>query len=412
MIRSFFLWCKHVVYAVAVLAIIACLAEIGLRVYDSATAQVTRRDLYDRGLVCKSWFVHHTLKPSHAFIVKNPDTGERVRASINSLGLRGAEPAIPKPPGTFRVLCLGDDSTFASGMPEAETFCSRLQTELAGRLAPSVEVINAGVPDYCPLLSYLQFRHELLLLQPDLVVLNFDMSDVADDHLLRRQALMTRDGQPLSCAHPALELPRSCKSDREGLLLLPQFARQRLNCVLADRTLGESSRSIESPKCRYLWLTDEAPDWSVHINLALNPLKHLSDLTRSTGGRLIVAACPAPWQVSAQASTGGKVREEAGIAADACLKSRRPFEAIAEFCDAQQISFCDVSTTFAQAGRPERLFLNNAAAFSPEGHALYARELAGFVLRSVSGPDSRTQSPGSVEETTVQPVPRISTRWK
>jgi len=408
MIRSFFLWCKHVVYAVAVLAIIACLAEIGLRVYDSATAQVTRRDLYDRGIVCKSWFVHHTLKPSHAFIVKNPDTGERLKATINSLGLRGPEPAIPKPPGTFRVLCLGDDSTFAAGTREADTFCARLQAELAGRIASSVEVINAGVPEYCPLLSYLQFRHELLALQPDLIVLSFDMSDVADDYLLRRQAVMTRDGQPLSCTHPALELPRSCKSDREGLLLLPQFARQRINCLLAGRTLDENSRSIDSPKCRYLWLKDEGPDWSVHIGQALSPLKHLGELARSTGASLVVAACPAPWQVSPRASAGNNVREEAGIAADACLKSRRPFEIIGEFCTAHQIPFCDVSASFAQGTEPERLYLTNAAAFSPEGHALYARELAGFIIRNRPAAGGA----GPAQDTTPQPAPRISTRWK
>ncbi len=209
MIRSCFLWCKHLVYAVAVLALVACLAEVALRVYDSATAQVTRRDLYDRGLVCKSWFVHHTLKPSHGFAAKCPDTGERVRVAINSRGLRGPEPIVPKPAGTYRILCLGDESTFQHADAEAETFCAILQTELAGRRAPqSVEVLNAGVPDYCPLLSYLQFRHELLSLQADLVVLNFDMSDVADDYHLRRHAVIDPEGTPVNCPHPALEMPQ------------------------------------------------------------------------------------------------------------------------------------------------------------------------------------------------------------
>ena len=128
--------------------------------------------------------------------------------------------------------------------------------------------------------------------------------------------------------------------------------------------LDEKSRSLESPKCRYLWLEDQPPDWSVHIGQALGPLKHLAELARSTGGSLVVTACPAPWQVSPRASTGNNVREEAGIAADACLKSRRPFETIAEFCAAHQIPFCDVSGNFSQGNEPERLYLNNAAAFS------------------------------------------------
>src|SRR5262249_2859543 len=149
MIRSCFLWCKHVVYAVAVLALVVCLAEIGLRVYDSATAQVTRCELYDRGLVCKSWCLHDTLKPSRSFGVTDPDTGQRVGIAGNGMGLRGPEPVVPKPAGTYRILCLGDDTTFAQGVAESETFCALLQAELGGPNSPApIEVINAGVPDY------------------------------------------------------------------------------------------------------------------------------------------------------------------------------------------------------------------------------------------------------------------------
>ncbi len=394
MIRSCFLWCKHLLYAVTVLALVACLAEVSLRVYDSATAQVTRRDLYDRGLICKSWFMHHTLKPSHTFSVKNPDTGGRVRVVVNSRGGRGSDPAVPKPEGTYRIICLGDDSTFAQAIPEPETFCAVLQAELTGRVASTVEVINAGVPDYCPMLSYLQFRNELMSLQPDLVVLNFDMSDIADDYQLRRQAVMNADGRPLSCANPALELPRSSrKSGREGMLLLPQFARQQLNSVLAERTLAEKSRSIESRRCRYLWLEDQPPDWSVHIALALGVIGHLDDLVRSNGGRLVVTAVPAPWQVSALASNGTGIREQAGVPQEAHFRSRRPFETLAEFCQTHNIPFCDLSTTFQKDNHPERLYLKGAAALSTEGHAVYGRELAGYLAQQISGAPSKSPEP-------------------
>ena len=388
MIRSCFLWCKHLVYAVAVLALVACLAEIGLRVYDSATAQVTRRDLYDRGIVCKSWFVHHALKPSHNFAVKSPDTGERIRIAVNSLGLRGPEPLIPKPSGTVRIVCLGDDSTFAQGIPEAQTFCALLQAELAGKgVAAPLEVINAGVPDYCPLLSYLQYRHELLALQPDLVILNFDMSDVADDYIVRRIAVMSTAGVPLSCSHPALELPRAArKQETDSALLVPQFVRQQINTVLAERTLGEKSRTIESPHCRYLWLEDQPPDWSVHISQALSPLGHLADLARSSGARLVVAACPAPWQVSAAASSGLQVRERAGVPQDALFRSRGPFQTVAEYCQSHGIPFCDVWGAFTAASEPEQLYLQNAAELSTEGHALYAYQLAAFVRLQLPRP--------------------------
>ncbi|MBI3862367.1 MAG: SGNH/GDSL hydrolase family protein [Planctomycetia bacterium] len=398
MIRSCLLWVKHLVYAVAVLAILACLMEIGLRVYDSATAQVTRRDLYDRGMVCKSWFVHHSLKPSRAFAAKDPDSGQRVRVNVNSLGLRGPEPAMPKPPGTIRIICLGDDATFAPTIPEADTFCSQLRATLTARMGRQVEVINAGVPDYCPLLSALKFRHELLALAPDLVILNFDMSDVADDYEVRRFAVVNREGTPLSCSHPALEMPRQGKRPRENVLLLPQFARQKVNDLLANRTLGESSRSIDSPKCRYMWLDDTPPDWSVYIDQTLSPLRPLDDMARGMGAKLLIAACPAPWQASPQASNGEGVREQAGIGKDACFKSRRPFEIIGQFCKTNQIPFCDLSPAFAADGQPERLYQKNAAALSIAGHALYASSLAEFVLEQAHAPASSPGSPGPANQ--------------
>ena len=406
MIRSCFLWCKHVVYAVLALALIGCFAEVALRVYDSATAQVTRRDLYDRGMLCKSWFVHHTLKPAHAFAAKNPDTGQRIRIAINSLGTRGAEPAIPRPSGLLRLVCLGDDATFAPAIAENETFTARLEAEL-GALAPAgVEVLNAGVPDYCPLLSYLQYRHQLMPLEPDLIVFTFDMSDVSDDYQLRRHAVMTQDGTPLCCAHPALELRgASGKPRQECVFLTPEFARQQVNRILADRVLGEKSRSIESAHCRYLWLEDQPPDWSIYVTQALGPLHHLDELARSSGARLVVAALPAPWQISASASSGPGVREKAGVGADACFKSRRPFETVAEFCRTHQIPFCDVSESFAAQNKAERLFLDNSPALSSAGHALYARELAGFVRAQLI-----QASPGASGGTSLPPQARLPPR--
>src|SRR5262249_50409150 len=200
------------------------------------------------------------------------------------------------PAGTYRILCLGDDATFAQGVAESETFCALLQAELGGENSTTpIEVINAGVPDYCPLLSYLQYRHELLSLQADLVILNFDMSDVADDYQVRRYAVMSPEGAPLNCPHPALEMSRGTpRQSREYSLLLPQFARQKLNVLLAERTLGEKSRSIESPRCRYLWLEDQPPDWTVHIGQALSPLANLADLARLSGPLLLIPPLPPP----------------------------------------------------------------------------------------------------------------------
>ncbi|RPI79006.1 MAG: hypothetical protein EHM42_13040 [Planctomycetaceae bacterium] len=396
MIRPLLSALRHLCYAVLFLALLACVMEIGLRVYDSATGQLTRGDLYDRGMTCKSWTTHHALKPSRAYLVRHSDTDQKIRVNVNSLGLRGREPLIPKPPGTLRVLCLGDESTLASHTLEAETFCAILQTHLAKDRDATVEVLNAGVPDFCPLLSYLQMRHTLLALAPDLVILNFDMSDVADDHAVRCFAISDTAGNPTCCSHPALDLPKNAGPIRPfDALLLPQWARQKVNSVLADQTARVAAPSIDFPRSRYLWLSDAPPDWEEYIEQALSPLELIQELLAGQEARLVVTAIPAPWQVSAAATAGGGVRERSGVAADALFRSRRPFEIIEEYCQTRNIAWCDVSPAFTDHPAGQRLYLRRAAELSPEGHALHASELARYLAEQPLGPRSLPRLPGS-----------------
>jgi len=376
MIQSLANWIKHLCYALLCLLLLACLLEIGLRVHDSATGQVTRQELYDRGLTCKSWLAHHELKPSRAYLVRHNETNRKVRVTVNSFGFRGQEPILPKPPGTLRILCLGDDSTFAAHVAETETFCARLQEMVAQERSTSVEVFNAGVPDYCPLLSYLQLRHRLLGLAPDVILLNFDMSDISDDHAVRWFVVSDASGNPANCPHPGLEMPR--QGNRRSVLdalLLPQWGRQRLNAFLADQTSRVASTSIDFPRSKYLWLADAPPDWEDAIEQAFSSLELIRDLVEGQRIQFFVTAIPAPWQISAAATTGGGIRERLGIPADGLYRSRRPFEMLSDYCRQRDIEFIDVSPEFQSQSSGQRLYLKYAAEFSPEGHELYAREL-------------------------------------
>jgi len=380
-LRSLTHWCKHCCYALIFLALLLCLLEIGLRVYDSATAQLTRPDLYDRGMVGKSWSVHHQLKPARAYLLRNPDSEQMVRVTVNSHGLRGPEVTVPKPPGVYRVVWLGDDMIFSRHTPEAQTACQLLQQQLGVSVKSRVEVLNAGTPDYCPLLSYLQTRHLLLALEPDLVVLNFDMSDVADDHAVRWQVTSDSRGDPTACTHPGLELPKSATNRTSVLdaLLLPKWGRSLLNRLLAEQTSRVAAGSIDFPRSRYLWLAETPPpDWEVPIQLSLSPIKLLHQCLAERQIPLIVTAVPAPWQVSPQATAEGSVRERLGVPREGVFLSTRPFELIGEFCSREGIEWCDVSEAFRQHPRGQTLFLRTTPELSPEGQDLLAEELAAF----------------------------------
>lgn len=91
---------------------------------------------------------------------------------INAHGTRGPEFAAAKPPGVFRILCLGDSRTFGWGQSDDETYSARLREMLQARAGPAkkIEVINAGVNGwgYPQMLACL--REMGLAWKPDVVI--------------------------------------------------------------------------------------------------------------------------------------------------------------------------------------------------------------------------------------------------
>jgi hypothetical protein len=119
-------------------------------------------------------------KPWHEELLA---TQRRGRHAIprNALGLRGPAWMTPKPPGTKRILLLGDSFTFGQGVPDYDTiFSAILERRLTLEVAingQSVEILNGGLPgsltnEWVDLLDTLKDRF-----QPDLVVMIFFLRD-------------------------------------------------------------------------------------------------------------------------------------------------------------------------------------------------------------------------------------------
>lgn len=118
--------------------------------------------------------------------------------AINSLGLRDDEFSVAKPPSTCRILMVGDSFTEGDGVEANETFSKRLELHLREKFPnPRYQVINAGCGSYSPLLEYLYLKTAGLRLEPDLVVLFFDLSDVFDDIQYTQLARLDSNGIPV-----------------------------------------------------------------------------------------------------------------------------------------------------------------------------------------------------------------------
>jgi len=110
---------------------------------------------------------------SHAFLM-----GYDV--NINSLGLRDNEYSLEKPPGVYRILVLGDSTTFGWGVALNDTASKILERELNALHLPGYqrfEVINAGVGNYDTVQEVTYYKTRGRELHPDLVVLAYFIND-------------------------------------------------------------------------------------------------------------------------------------------------------------------------------------------------------------------------------------------
>ncbi|MGH7767580.1 MAG: GDSL-type esterase/lipase family protein [Candidatus Binatia bacterium] len=115
------------------------------------------------------------------FLPRLPDSLRRNpkwEISTNSEGFRTAEFAKVKPPGTFRIVCLGDSWTFGSNVDQNKAYPQQL-TALLARNFPraNFEVLNLGVMGYSSYQGLELLKRQVLDLYPDLVLIGFAMND-------------------------------------------------------------------------------------------------------------------------------------------------------------------------------------------------------------------------------------------
>lgn len=101
------------------------------------------------------------------------------RLVTNSRGMRAdREFADDKPPGTLRIIGIGDSGMFGWGVAQGEDYMSVLEKELNKRNdGIKYEVINMGVPGYNTALEVESFVYKGLALHPDIVIVGWCEND-------------------------------------------------------------------------------------------------------------------------------------------------------------------------------------------------------------------------------------------
>ncbi len=143
-----------------------------------------------------------------------PDTTGLYQADMparaNSQGNRDELVALPKPPGVFRILLIGDSFTVGANVQEAEAYGQVLERLLNQSGSRKVEVVNTGVGGWNPF-QYAQFlEHYGAQYEPDLLLVGlFVGNDIYLNQFSVDQTLTAVMGRRVSrqaAAEPGIRL--------------------------------------------------------------------------------------------------------------------------------------------------------------------------------------------------------------
>lgn len=204
------------------------------------------------------------------------DEAGGVPMEVNSIGLRGPEVERRKPPGTRRILLLGDSFTFGVGVRDEDTFARRLENAL-GDDAPAgtrVEVLNAGTQGYNTRDEVAYLEHRWLALEPDLVLIVFYLNDVFSDGTF----LNMGQGQGVTLGRPGGFAGASRLYDWVQHGLRAQAARREMDAFYAEPFFREATPQS----------ADESADWDA----SRRALARAAALSRERGFALGLVVFP------------------------------------------------------------------------------------------------------------------------
>lgn len=155
------------------------LLEVALRVwgkYDTYSEKNTRRyiSLFNQKL--GSWYFLE--KPFSSF---NDVRGEfQFLHSVDSLGCNWYNTPAKADTAALKILVMGDSFTFGIGAAQDSCWPKLLADMLRARCQKSVQVINGSRQASDPFFSYVNYRDILKQLQPDLILLALNSTDILE----------------------------------------------------------------------------------------------------------------------------------------------------------------------------------------------------------------------------------------
>lgn len=176
-----------------------------------------------------------------------------VKVTTNSSGLRDDKRSIPLKKNAFRIVCLGESSTFGWGVSFDECYPAQvgkiLENKFPGR---NFEVINAGQIGYSSYQGLIFLRNYILKYHPDIITVPYLINDIDRYRFFRSNGLGDKE---LPASNPLLIYLRNAFSNSRiytqlnDLLLLNN--KKKDNVAALKKLLKYSKVRVEPIDYRY-----------------------------------------------------------------------------------------------------------------------------------------------------------------
>jgi hypothetical protein len=330
---------------------------------------------------------HHRLKSDKVSYIET--TEYAYLQHVNHLGLRGPDIDSAKAHDTFRILMLGDSFTMGKGVADSETFSHLLEISLnrsvQGTHGPKIEVINGGVDSYAPILSSLQLMQLAPVISPDLVVLNFDMSDLLQEQAYRSLAIKDTDG--VIVAVPAQQ--RSEYTDWDTVLgrfidqhlFVTRLITQRIRAWTMDPDRPTVADTVVASNLEVLAHTlshdtaNRERQWSDIFDSILSIQRYCSER------QIIFLLTAYPWghQVSEREWADGRTN----FMPNGAIVSDRSLQGIEDFARANSVHFTNLFPALRGYRGDDRLYFTMDMHWTPAGHRVVAASLDGALRQFI-----------------------------
>ena len=303
-----------------------------------------------------------------------PRFGHRIH--INSHGMRDREHGVAKPPGTIRILVLGDSFMEANQVPFEDSLPSLLEANLRARLGHPVEVINASVSGWGTDDEVTYLARYGARFQPDLILVAMTLhNDVHDNlaeefHAFDNGSLQEKlQGDIPSREYAVLQI-------KEFLASHSHLYQVLLHAIRFSRTQGEGNR-LESHVAGLLMKNVDS-DIERGWNMTHQLFRKMKQTSQWGEAKMAVFLIPLWIQVSEQ-----RLQEFLAyhhLSRDQILIDQ-PQRKMRQIGEAEGFEVFDLLPEFqkSEEADPDKLYLHNDGHWTAAGHHLGANLMADYI---------------------------------